>query len=105
MQQLESKLELKEQVIEYLENQGYKVAKKAELRGKSGVEHTLDLLVEKDDGFIIHNIAIDITTGDDREAGLTTIFNLANKAYDTGIHDKAIIALTELDQEAKEFAQ
>ena len=105
MQQLETKLELKEQVIEYLENQGYKVTKKTKLRGKSGVEHALDMLAEKDDGFITYTIAIDIITGDDREAELTTIFNLANKAYDTGIHDKAIIALTELEQEAKEFAQ
>ena len=104
-QQLEPKLELKDQVIEYLKNQGYKIAERANLRGKSGVEHTLDILVEKDDGFITYTMAIDITTSDDREAELTTVFNLANKTYDTGIHDRALITLAELSQEAREFAQ
>jgi len=105
VQQLEPKLELKDQVIEYLKNQGYKIAERAKLRGKSGVEHTLDILAEKDDGFITYTIAIDITTSDDREAELTAVFNLANKTYDTGIHDRALITLAELSQEAKEFAQ
>ena len=36
---------------------------------------------------------------------MTTVFNLANTAYDTGIHDRALITLAELSQEAKEFAQ
>ena len=105
VQQLEPKLELRTQVMEHLKNQGYKVTERAKLRGKSGVEHTLDILAEKDDGFITYTIAIDIITSDDREAELTTVFNLANKAYDTGIHDRALITLAELSQEAKEFAQ
>ena len=105
VQQLEPKLELKNQVMEHLKNQGYKVTERVNLRGKSGVEHTLDILAEKDDGFITYTIAIDIITSDDREAELTTVFNLANKAYDTGIHDRALITLAELSQEAKEFAQ
>ena len=105
VQQLEPKLELKEQTIEYLKNQGYSITEKAKLHGKSGVEHTLDILAEKDDGFIAYTIAIDIITGDDREAELTTMFTLANKAYDSGIHDKAIITVAELSQEAREFAE
>jgi len=105
VQQVEPKLEPKDRVKEYLRNQGYKVVEKAKLRGKSGVEHTLDMLAEKDDGFMTYTIAIDITTGDDREAELTAFFNLANKAYDTGIHDRALITPSELSQEAKEFAQ
>ena len=105
VQQLEPKSELKDRVIEYLKNQGYKVTERAKLRGKSGVEHTLDMLAEKDDGFITYTIAIDITTGDEREAELTPVFNLANKAYDTGIPDRVLITLAELSQEAKEFAQ
>ncbi len=105
VQQLEPKLELKAQVIEYLKNQGYEVTERVKLRGKSGVEHTLDMLAEKDDGLIIYTIAIDVIKDDDREAELTTVFSLANKAYDTGIYDRALIALVRLSQEAREFVE
>ena len=105
VQQLEPKLELKAQVMEYLKNQGYKVTERAKRQGKSGVEHTLDILAQKDDGLIIHTIAIDVIKDDEREVELTTVFNLANKAYDTGIHDRALIALVSLSQEAREFAE
>ncbi|MBA7620898.1 hypothetical protein ES703_28254 [subsurface metagenome] len=105
VQQLEPKLKLKAQVMEYLKNQGYKVTEKAKLWGKSGVEHILDMLAQKDDGLIIYTIAIDVIKDDDREAELSSIFNLANKAYDTGIHDRALIALVSLSQEAREFAE
>jgi len=105
VQQLEPKLELKAQVIEYLKNQGYEVTERVKLRGKSGVEHTLDMLAEKNDGLIIYTIAIDAIKDDDREAELTTVFSLANKAYDTGIYDRALIALVRLSQEAREFAE
>jgi len=105
VQQLEPRLELKDRVMEYLKNQGYKVTERAKLQGKSGVEHTLDILAQKDDGLIISTIAIDVIKDEEREAELTTVFNLANKAYDTGIHDRALIALTRLSQEAIEFAE
>jgi len=105
VQQLEPKLELKAQVMEYLKKQGYKVTERAKLQGKSGVEHTLDMLAQKDDGLIIYTIAIDVIKNDEREAELTTVFNLANKAYDTGIQDRAVITSSRLSQEAREFAE
>jgi general secretion pathway protein E len=105
VKQLEPGLKLEDQVKEYLEKQGYQVTERAKLQGKSGVEHTFDMLAQKDDGFIIYAIAIGIINVTDREVELTTAFNLANKAYDTGIRDKALIAVNELSQEAKEFAQ
>ncbi len=105
IQQLEPAPGLKAQVIEYLKNQGYRVTELAKLQGKSGVEHIFDILAQKDDGLIVNAIAIDIIKDDDKDAELTTVFNLANKAYDTGIHDKAIMALTELSQETREFAE
>ncbi len=103
--QLEPDLKLKGQVKEYLERQGYQVTEMAKLRGKSGVEHTFAMLAQRDDGFVDYEIAINIITDDDKEAELTTAFNLANKAYDTGIRDKALIAPIGLSQETKEFAQ
>jgi len=105
VQQLDPKLGLETQVIEYLKKQGYIVTENTKMRGKSGVEHTLDILAQKDDGFIIYAIAIDVLRGDDREGELSILFNLANKAYDAGIHDRALITPVELGQEAREFAQ
>jgi len=98
--------ELKSQVREYLEKQGYGITEGAKLMGKSGVEHTFDMLAQRDDGFATHTIAICIATteGDsDTEAG--TVFSFANKAYDAGIQERIFIAIPELSQEAKELAE
>jgi general secretion pathway protein E len=103
--QAEPELKLKGQVKEHLEGQGYQVTEMAKLRGKSGVEHTFDMLAQRDDGFVSYEMAINLIKDDDKEAELTTAFNLANKAYDTGIRDKALIAPLGLSQETKEFAQ
>ncbi|MFC2062392.1 ATPase, T2SS/T4P/T4SS family [Chloroflexota bacterium] len=105
VQQSEPGLDLKARVIEYLKHQGYEVTEAARLQGKSGVEHTLDMLAQKDDGFMTYNIAIGTITETDREAQLSTIFDLANKAYDSAIQDRAVLTLTDLSQEAREFAQ
>ncbi len=105
VEQLEPGMKLITQVVEYLEGQGYQVTKGAKRYGISGVEHTFNMLAQKDDGFFNYTLAIGLVTGDDKETELSAIYDLANKAYDTGIRDKAIIALAGLSQEAKEFAQ
>ncbi len=105
VQQLEPGLKLRTQVMEYLKNQGYQVTEEAKLRGKSGVEHAFNMLAQKEDGFITYAIAVDIATSGDKEVELDTIFNLANKAFDTGIRDKALIVWAEISQEVREFAQ
>ncbi|NQT32013.1 MAG: type II/IV secretion system protein [Deltaproteobacteria bacterium] len=97
--------ELKSQVRDYLEKQGYVITDGAKLMGKSGIEHTFDMLAQKDDGFTTYNIAICVTAGGDREEEVTAIFSFANKAYDTGIQGRVIIANPELSQEAKQLAQ
>jgi len=96
---------IRTQIREYLQYQGYEITEDAKIRGKSGIEHTFDLLVKKDDGFITYNMAIDIAISDDKKPDLNTVFNLANKAYDTGIHDKALITLANLSTEARDFAK
>ena len=106
MSQVEISPELKSQVREYLEKQGYGITEGAKLMGKSGVEHIFDMLAKRDDGFATHTIAICIATtaGDsDTEAG--TVFSFANKAYDAGIQERIFIAIPELSQEAKELAE
>ena len=103
--QMEISPELSTQIREYLERQGYEVTEGARLPGKSGIEHTFDMLAKRDDGFTSYNIAIGIAAGGDREAEASTIFGLANKAYDCGILDRILIAIPELSQEMKQLAR
>ena len=89
-------LKLRDQVLEYLQRQGYEVTEAAKLEGKSGVEHTFDMLARRDDGFISYTIAICVLAGGGRETEVTTIFDFANKAYDIGINDHLLIAAPEV---------
>jgi general secretion pathway protein E len=102
--QLKIDLELSDQIWGYLRKQGYKVTEQARLIGKSGVEHTFDMLAQRDDGFISYTMAICIAVGGDKEAEVQTIFNFANKAYDTGITDRVLIAVPDISPEAKQLA-
>ena len=97
--------ELGTQIKEYLGNQGYDVTEEARLLGKSGIEHTFDMLAHRDDGFTSYNVAIGIAAGGDGETQADSIFTLANKAYDCGILDRILIATPDLSQEAKELAR
>ena len=97
--------ELKAQIREYLGQQGYEVTEGAKLPGKSGIEHTFDMLAQRNDGFTSYNIAIGIAAGGDRDIEVGTIFSFANKAYDCGILDRILIAIPELSQETKQLAR
>jgi general secretion pathway protein E len=97
-------LELKDQILEYLGKQGFEVTEEAKLMGKSGVEHTFDILAWRDDGFTSYKMAVCVTAGGDRNTEVTTIFNFANKAYDTGIVDRILVAAPEVSPEARQLA-
>jgi general secretion pathway protein E len=103
--QLEMGSELKAQVEKYMEKLGYKVMQGAKLMGKSGVEHSFDMLARKDDGFTTNILAICFAPGGDREVEVGTIFRFANKAYDTGVLSRILISIPGLSQEAKQLAQ
>ena len=105
MKQKESSPELKTRLKEHLEQQGYEVTEGAKLSGKSGIEHTFDMLARREDGFTCYTIAIGIASGGDREVEVDTIFSFANKAYDCGILDRILIAIPELSQEKKQLAR
>jgi general secretion pathway protein E len=102
--QIEISPELRTQVREYLEKQGYEVTQGAKLLGKSGIEHAFDMLARRDDGLTSYTVAIGIATGGDRQREANTVFSLANKAYDCGILDRILIAIPELSEEAKQLA-
>jgi len=105
MRKTEVKPELGTQIREYLEKQGYEVTEGARLVGKSGVEHTFDMVARRDDGFTSYNVAIGVAAAGDKEMEAGAIFNLANKAYDCGILDRILVADPELSQEAKQLAR
>jgi len=96
---------LRTQIREYLQKQGYEVTEEAKLLGKSGIEHTFDMLAQRDDGFTSYTIAIGVATGGDKETEVRTIFSLANQAYDCGILDRILITVPELNQEMKQLAR
>ncbi len=102
--QMEVSSKLRTQIREYMERQGYAITEGAKLLGKSGIEHTFDMLARRDDGFTSYNVAIGITAGSDREIEVGTIFSLANKAYDCGILDRILVALPDLNQQMKQLA-
>jgi general secretion pathway protein E len=105
VRQMEISPELRTHVRKYLEQQGYEVTEGAKLLGKSGVEHTFDMLGQRDDGLTSYTVAVSIAAGGDREAEAGIIFSFANKAYDCGILDRILVSIPELSQEAKQLAQ
>ncbi len=101
----EPRREAESRVIEYLKSQGYQVTVGAQLRGKSGIEHTFDVLAARDEGITTRTIAICIVVTGNKESEASTVFNFANKAYDVGIKDRVLIAMPRLDPETKQLAE
>ncbi len=104
MPQTEVVPELRDQLREYLREQGYKITEDAKLIGKSGIKHSFDMLAEKDDGFSSHTIAICIAAGGNREQEASTIFSFANKAFDTGLNNRLLVAIPEFTDKSKQLA-
>ena len=94
----------KSQLIRYLEEQGYTVKEKAEVKGRSGAAHNIDILATRDEGIITHRIAIGTEVGK-KPMGLDKVFDFDDKAYDAGILDKVFIAVPGLTSEARQFAE
>ena len=94
----------KSQLIQYLEKQGYTVKENAEVKGRSGAAHNIDILATRDEGIITHRIAIGIEV-DEKPMGLDKVFDFDDKAYDAGILDKVFIAVPGLTSEARQFAE
>ncbi|RPJ63947.1 MAG: hypothetical protein EHM12_00990 [Dehalococcoidia bacterium] len=98
----------KARYISFLKRQGYDVFEKAKVGGKSGsgVTHVLDMLAKRDDGFLTFILGIGVAIGHENEdIGLEDVFRFDNKVYDLGIHDKVLLAVPGLNNEARQFAQ
>jgi hypothetical protein len=100
---LEFEIQPKVRFIEFLINHGYKVTEKARVKGRSGAEHKIDILASRDDGVVMHNVAIGIDIARE-QIGLDRIMDFDVKAFDSGFHDKVLIIIPELGEEARKFA-
>ena len=100
---LEFELQPKVRFLEFLKRHGYEVTEGAIVKGRSGAEHTIDMLATRDDGVIIHSVAIGVEIARDK-IELERILDFDVKAYDSGIHDKILIIIPTLGEEAAKFA-
>jgi hypothetical protein len=99
---LEFELKPKAQLIEFLRRRGYEVTENAVKKGRSGAEHNIDILATRDNGIIIHDIAIGIKIAGDK-VSLRDVFEFDDKAYDIGIREKLLLVDPPLDREAEAF--
>ena len=98
------KFETKAKLLRHLRSLGYNVQEKAKVQGRSGAEHTLDILACNDDGIITHTVGISVALAED-EVGLEAVSSVDSMAYDIGIHDKVLLVSPRLSQKARQFAQ
>jgi general secretion pathway protein E len=94
----------KSQLIKALNKAGYKLEEKAKVRGKSGTEYSFDILAYRDDGFMLHKLAIDVWNGDE-EISLERVSSFDAKAYDAGIDHKFLVISNSLSSETSRFAR
>ena len=101
----EARQQLETRLKSYLEKQGYQVITGATRSGKSGIEHSFDLLAQSDDGFTLRTMAIEFMVDGAKDSVASHIFDFANKSYDAGIKDRVIIAKPPLDAESRQLAE
>ncbi|TET41580.1 MAG: type II/IV secretion system protein [Dehalococcoidia bacterium] len=89
--------------LQSLQDSGYRVEKRAKVKGKSGAEYVVDILAERDEGFMVERVGMDVIT--DSEVSLNQVSLFDSKAYDAGIYEKVLLASGELTSEARQFAQ
>lgn len=99
---LQFELKPRAKLVQFLKARGYAVKENTKMRGRSGAEHVFDLLATRDDGIVVYNIAIGIEISN-MPIGLNTVFSFDNKAYDTGLYDKVLIAIPGVTREARQF--
>jgi len=103
---LEFQLKPKTQLVDFLKSRGYQVQELAQMTGRSGAVHTIDVLAVRDDIVTKINLGIGLlvaSTGES-EVGLEALFKYDTRTYDIGINYKVVIAIPKLGPEAMNFA-
>jgi general secretion pathway protein E len=95
---------LKSHLKQYLQKQGYEISEEAKLPGKSGVEHTFDIVAYAKGNGVARPLGIDFMNGE-KEIDVEQVTVFDSKAYETGITDKAIVVSPGISPKAQKFAQ
>jgi general secretion pathway protein E len=95
---------LKSQLKQYLQKQGYEISEDAKLPGKSGVEHTFDIVAYAKSNGVAYPLGIDFMDSE-KEIDLEQVAVFDSKAYETGITDKAIVVSPGISPKAQKFAR
>lgn len=96
---------LKDLIKQYLEKRGYKTTEGVKVLGKSGAEHTFDMLARRDAGFANHSIGVAVVPEGDEKTKINFLHNCANRAYDVGLAGSVLVVTSPLSQEAVRLAQ
>jgi general secretion pathway protein E len=99
-----AKVETIADLVKSLTNRGYAVKEKARIKGRSGVEHTFDILADAEDDKVGHRLAIDFLNGD-KEIDLDRLMLFDTKAFEVGVDEKVIVVSVDLSPKAEQFAQ
>ena len=102
---INSGIALKDLIKQYLERRGYKTTEGVKVLGKSGAEHTFDMLARRDAGFVSHSIGVAILPEGDEKTRVNFLHNCANRAYDVGLSSTIIITVSPLSQDGQRLAQ
>ncbi len=103
---LEFQLKPKTQLVDFLKARGYQVQELAQMTGRSGAVHTIDVLAVRDDILTRINLGIGLLVANtgESEVGLEALFKYDTRTYDIGINYKVVIAIPRLGPEAMNFA-
>ena len=102
---IDSAAALKDLIKQYLERRGYKTSEGVKLTGKSGTEHTFDILAKRDAGFVSHSIGVAVLPDGDEKTRINFLHTCANRGYDVGLSGTIIITVSPLSQDALRLAQ
>lgn len=93
-------------LVERLTALGYDMCPNGSRRGRSGIDHTFDYLVVRQDGFTNLLAAVEIITdAEDPETSLHQLFAFQDKCSACGISRPVLIAIPRLSFVASQFAQ
>ena len=96
---------LKELIKQYLERRGYKTTEGAKVLGKSGAEHTFDMLARRGERFVTHSIGVAVVPDGDEKTRINFLHNCANRAYDVGLAGCILAVVSPLSPEEQRLAQ
>lgn len=96
---------VKRLLIKFLMNRDYEVTENPRVIGKSGAQHSFDIIARRDEKIIVPAIAIRIIVlNPNDEVGIDELSQFDAEAFDSGIRNKAFVGLPRISAQAMQFA-